>query len=88
MSARGTCYVCVCGAVTSGTIPQAEPASVSVGWTNAGAMAESNAYNYEDDPSYKDPDDPARCVSASRYARGDVGDVRARTSYNTLQRLL
>jgi hypothetical protein len=49
----------------AGKVPPAKPASVSVSWTNAGAEAESNAYNYEEEPGYKDPDDPSRCVSSA-----------------------
>jgi len=40
-------------------------------------MAESNAYNYEDDPSYRDPDDPARCVLTFSYAHAGVGHARS-----------
>jgi hypothetical protein len=50
--------------VTPGTVPKVKPASVRVGWKNAGGIAEANAYNYEGTKDYKDPDDPARCVSA------------------------
>jgi len=47
-----------------------DPASVSVSWSNAGAEAENNAYNYGEDSAHKDPDDPARPLMGTAYAKG------------------
>ena len=47
-----------------------EPSSVSVEWSNAGAEADPNAYNYAQDLAHKDPDDPARLLMGTTYAKG------------------
>ena len=64
MPSCGTFCVWFCVDVTPGTVPKVKPASVRVGWKNAGGIAEANAYNYEGTMDYKDPDDPARFVLA------------------------
>ena len=44
----------------SGAVAPVEPSSVPVLWPDSGAVAESNALDYSEDPAHKDPDDPSR----------------------------
>ena len=56
---------------TNGEVDHNAPsASPRVAWLNAGAEPEANAYNYEGDPGYTDPDSPSRPNMGTGWQKG------------------
>ena len=55
-----SCGIWLICAYLAGNVTQVAPSSPRVSWSNVGAVPEANAYNYENEDGYKDPDDPDR----------------------------